>query len=153
VPETRGRRIADCIFCDQEGFRRESVVCLENDLVIFGNGEYDGPLSGSGVIVPKVHRPTVFDLTRDEVAATFDLLRDVRPVLERRYDPDGFNVGWNCFGAAGQSIPHAHLHVLLRFADEPRAGRGIRWWLRQAENTRPDPSARGRGRRDFHAVD
>lgn len=142
-----------CVFCDLNGFRRESVVCVENELAIFGNGEQDGPLSGSGVIVPKSHRPTVFDLTREEIAATFDLLRAVKPVLERCYRPDGFNVGWNCFGAAGQSIPHAHLHVLLRFDDEPRVGRGIRWWLRQVENTRPDPSARGHGRRDFDVPD
>jgi len=40
-------------------------------------------------------------------------------------------------------------HVLLRFADEPRAGCGIRWWLKQPENRRPDPGATGDGRRDI----
>jgi hypothetical protein len=48
------------------------------------------------VIVPKAHRPTVFDLTREEVAATFDLLRDARPLFEARYRPDGYTIGWNC---------------------------------------------------------
>ncbi len=124
-------------------------MLVENALALFGNREDGEALSGSGVIIPKAHRETVFDLTAEEVAATFDLLREVRPLLERRYSPDGFNVGWNCFGAGGQEIPHAHLHVLVRFGDEPRAGHGMRWWLRQAENRRPNPAAPGIGRRDF----
>lgn len=141
--------MSDCTFCDLDGFRRDSVVVLENELALFGNLENGEALSGSGVIVPKAHRETVFDLTTDEIAATFDLLAEARPLLDERYNPDGFNVGWNCFGAAGQAVPHAHLHVLLRFADEPRAGYGIRWWLRQPENRRPDSAAPGTGSRDF----
>jgi len=139
-----------CLFCDVAGLRADSVVFAENDLAIFGNLDDGDALSGSGVIVPKAHKPTVFDLSSAEISATFALLREVRPLLEQRYNPDGFNVGWNCFGAGGQSIPHAHMHVLLRFNDEPRVGRGIRWWLRQPENRRVNPFAPGHGRRDFN---
>jgi diadenosine tetraphosphate (Ap4A) HIT family hydrolase len=138
-----------CTFCDQEGFRRDSLIFVENELVLFGNLETGDALSGSGVIVPKAHKETVFDLSAEEVGATFDLLAEVRSLLEQRYDPDGFNIGWNCFGTAGQAVPHAHMHVLLRFEDEPRAGYGMRWWLRQPENRRPDPAAPGTGRRDY----
>jgi len=139
----------DCTFCDLDGFRRDSVVFAENDLAVFGNLEDGEALTGSGVIVPKAHKETVFDLSSDEVVATFELLDEVRALLEHRYNPDGFNIGWNCFGAAGQAIPHAHMHVLLRFGDEPRSGYGIRWWLRQPQNRRSDPTAPGSGRRDF----
>jgi hypothetical protein len=31
----------------------------------------------------------------------------------------------------GQEVMHAHLHVIPRFADEPYAGRGIRFLLKQ----------------------
>jgi diadenosine tetraphosphate (Ap4A) HIT family hydrolase len=141
--------MSDCLFCDLDGLRRTSAVFAENELAAFGNLEEGDALSGSGVIVPKAHRETVFDLSPTELAATFELLHQVRPVLDERYRPDGFNVGWNCFAAAGQFIPHAHLHVLLRFADEPRAGQGIRWSLRQPDNRRADPSAPGSGRRDI----
>ena len=61
----------------------------------------------------------------------------------------GYKIGWNCYGAAGQVVPHAHLHVLLRFKDEPCVGKGQRWFLRQDDNLRPDPSALGTGARDF----
>jgi histidine triad (HIT) family protein len=79
-----------CLFCDLGRLRAESVVFAENELAAFGNVENGESLSGSGVIVPKAHKPTVFDLDVDEIAATFALLREVRPLLERRYNPDGF---------------------------------------------------------------
>jgi len=56
---------ADCVFCDLDGLRARSVLLLENDLCLFVNSEdLEGDLlRGSGVIIPKAHRPTVFDLT------------------------------------------------------------------------------------------
>lgn len=54
-----------------------------------------------------------------------------------RYQPDGYNVGWNSGAVAGQEVFHAHLHVIPRFADEPLAGRGIRYALKQPTNRRP----------------
>jgi diadenosine tetraphosphate (Ap4A) HIT family hydrolase len=126
-----------------------SDCVLENALCAFANSEAEHEPWGSGIIVPKAHRPTVFELTPDELAATFDLLARARPILDERYRPDGFTIGWNCYAASGQWIPHAHLHVLLRFADEPRSGQGLRWSLRQPDNRRPDRRAPGTGRRDF----
>jgi diadenosine tetraphosphate (Ap4A) HIT family hydrolase len=142
---------AACTFCEQDVLRADAVILLEDDHCMFFNSEtLEGELlRGSGAIIPKAHRATVFDLTPDEIASTFELLRRARPLLDERYRPDGFNVGWNCYAAGGQAVPHAHMHVLLRFADEPKAGRGIRWPLRQQDNLRPDPTALGRGERRF----
>jgi histidine triad (HIT) family protein len=139
-----------CTFCDLDALRAGAVLLLENELCMFFNSEdLEGAfLRGSGVIIPKAHRPNVFELTPAEIDATFDLLRQGRPLLDKRYKPDGFNIGWNCY-AAGGGAPHAHLHVLLRFWDEPKADRGIRWPLRQPDNRRPDPDAPGRGDRSF----
>jgi histidine triad (HIT) family protein len=142
--------VTRCDFCDIDGFREHSALVRENDLCLFASGaapegETQSLLWGSGIIVPKAHRETVFDLLPDEFMATQDLLLEVRPLLDERHEPDGYTIGWNCFAASGQSIPHAHLHVLLRYSDEPLAGKGIRWFFRQPENLRPDPFSRGRG--------
>lgn len=144
-----------CVFCDRERLRADAVILLEDEYCMFFNSEtLEGDLlRGSGAIIPKAHRPTPFDLTTKEVLSTFDLLRQARPLLDERYRPDGFNIGWNCYRAAGQAADHAHLHVLLRFADEPKAGQGIRLPLRQPENRRPDPTAFGTGDRSFVADD
>lgn len=94
-------------------------------------------LQGSGLIVPRAHRETVFDLTPAEWEATRDLLAQVRRLLDQEFKPGGYNVGWNCYPVAGQSIMHAHLHVIPRFPDEPFAGKGIRHWLKSEANRRP----------------
>ncbi|HCR18189.1 MAG TPA: hypothetical protein DIU35_11970 [Candidatus Latescibacteria bacterium] len=44
---------------------------------------------------------------------------------------------WNEGEIGGQEIFHVHLHVIPRFADEPYAGRGILYWLKQDANRRP----------------
>ena len=93
-------------------------------------------LTGSGLIIPKAHRETVFDLTEVEWTATYALLQQVRDLLHELYAPHGYNVGWNAGSVGGQEVFHAHLHVIPRFADEPYAGRGIRYWLKQEANLR-----------------
>jgi ATP adenylyltransferase len=49
--------------------------------------------------------------------------------FKERYSPDGFNVGINVGEAAGQTVMHAHVHVIPRYAGdvaEPRGGvRGV----------------------------
>jgi diadenosine tetraphosphate (Ap4A) HIT family hydrolase len=124
----------NCPFChpEQNGLQ---VVVLENELCWFLQ-EPDSTLVGSGVIVPKAHREGVFDLTPTEWAATYSLLHEVRQLLDATYAPDGYNVGWNNGRAAGQEILHVHLHVIPRFHDEPLAGKGIRYWLKQTGNRR-----------------
>ena len=112
------------------------TLVLENEHCLFLQ-EPHAVLVGSGIIVPRMHRPNVFDLTPAEWAATYDLLQEVRAKLVREHAPVGFNVGWNIGSVAGQEIDHAHLHVIPRHADEPYAGRGIRHWLKQPENKRP----------------
>lgn len=98
------------------------------------NVRQQGALFGSGVIIPVRHAETVFDLTLDEVCATFRLLSEVKRWLDVKYQPQGYNVGWNCGAVGGQEVMHAHMHVIPRFSQEPYAGRGIRYWLKQDEN-------------------
>jgi diadenosine tetraphosphate (Ap4A) HIT family hydrolase len=37
---------------------------------------------------------------------------------------------------SNQFIFHCHLHVIPRYNDEPLAGKGVRYWLKQPENKR-----------------
>ncbi len=113
---------------------REHIV-LENEYCWFLR-KPQTVLTGSGIIMPKEHRDTAFDLTPTEWAATHDMLLAAKALIDRELAPDGYNLGWNCGDAGGQQTPHAHLHVIPRFCDEPYAGRGIRWWFNQEDNLR-----------------
>jgi len=125
--------IASCPLCVRDAGR----VVLANEHALFLAGA-EPVLVGSGIIVPRVHRATVFDLTREEWMATYDLLQQAKVLLISELRPDGFNVGWNCGEVGGQVIHHAHLHVIPRFADEPYAGKGIRHWLKNEANRRTE---------------
>jgi diadenosine tetraphosphate (Ap4A) HIT family hydrolase len=48
-------------------------------------------------------------------------------ILDRQYRPDGYNIGINNLPAAGQTIPHVHIHLIPRYqGDVPRPQGGIR---------------------------
>lgn len=121
-----------CPFCPPI---EQANIVLENSHALFLQ-QPQPVLIGSGLIIPRQHRETVFDLTPEEWAATFGLLQQVKALLEQEYEPDGYNVGWNCGSVAGQEVFHAHLHVIPRYRDEPLAGKGIRYWLKQDLNRR-----------------
>ena len=113
----------------------ELRVTLGNDLASFIQDErYQGALKHSGVIIPVRHRETVFDLTEEEIGATFRLLAVVKRWLDDEFQPAGYNIGWNCGTAGGQTLFHAHMHVIPRFTQEPLAGTGIRALLKSEAN-------------------
>lgn len=123
----------ECPFCPPA--LDNAQVKLENDYCRFLQ-QPDPILVGSGLVVPKQHRAAVFDLTAEEWQSTFSLLHRVKALLDQQYAPDGYNVGWNCGAVGGQEIFHAHLHIIPRFKDEPFAGKGIRYWLKQEAHRR-----------------
>ncbi|MFC7393812.1 HIT family protein [Scopulibacillus cellulosilyticus] len=129
----------DCVFCNPKLETNQKVI-ISNKYCIFLQLEQadvkGSQLEGAGVIVPRKHRETVFDLTIDEWQATYELLRDVKKYLDGKYQPKGYNLGWNCGEVGGQHILHSHFHVIPRYEDEPLAGKGIRYLLKGPENKR-----------------
>ncbi|MGY6501466.1 MAG: HIT family protein [Acidimicrobiales bacterium] len=138
----------DCDFCDAELVRRSADLVIENATCLYASRQLDEPdvLPGSGLIIPRAHRRSPFELAPEEWVDTQALLIEAKAVLDARLRPDGYTVAWNVGADGGQSVAHAHLHLIPRFADEPHAGRGARWWIKQDDNRRPDPRAPGRGR-------
>jgi diadenosine tetraphosphate (Ap4A) HIT family hydrolase len=85
---------------------------------------------GHTLVVPLRHEPAFFSLTREEQEGMWSLVRTVRDRLQRSLSPDGFNIGINAGTAAGQTVTHAHIHVIPRYLhDVPDPRGGIRWVL------------------------
>jgi diadenosine tetraphosphate (Ap4A) HIT family hydrolase len=87
------------------------------------------PISrGHTLIVPNRHIECLFDLAGEEYQAIWDLVAEFRAVLAAEFKPDGFNVGVNEGYAAGQTIMHAHVHLIPRFSGDVKDPRGgVRW--------------------------
>ena len=92
---------------------------------------YDGfPVSeGHCLIVPHRVYANYFDSTEEEIVGLQALVVEAQKLLREKLSPDGFNVGINCGEAAGQTVPHMHIHVIPRYKgdmDDPRGGvRGV----------------------------
>jgi len=144
--------VAGCVFCDRAGLRELAEVYIENEHCVYASTRdpRDPPdvLPGSGVIVPIAHRASPFDFTGEEWAATQELLIQAKAAWDERLAPDGYGLYWTCFPSSDEDVPsmHAHLHVVPRFGDEPRADGGGRVGIKGSDNRRPDPLAPGNGR-------
>lgn len=123
-----------CVFCTLELEPGQRVI-FENEHCAFLQ-MIRPDIQGAGVIVPKRHCETVFDLTEAEWNATYSLLQQAKQWIDEHDKPDGYNIGWNCGVVGGQTLFHTHLHILPRYEDEPFAGKGIRHWYKSEANQR-----------------
>lgn len=82
---------------------------------------------GHVLVVTKRAVATWFEASAAEQAALMELVNVVKSKLDEQLDPrpDGYNVGFNSGDAAGQTVPHVHVHVIPRYCgdmDDPRGG-------------------------------
>ena len=94
---------------------------------IHGDGIWDAfPVNpGHLLIVPRHHASTWNDLTDADKAWVWSTIDQAISVIQTRYSPTGFNVGFNHGSAAGQTVSHFHLHVIPRYSGDvfdPRGG-------------------------------
>jgi diadenosine tetraphosphate (Ap4A) HIT family hydrolase len=138
--------------CDRDRLRGNAEVYFENDYCVYASTRdpRDPPdvLPGSGIAIPIAHRSSPFDFTPQEWSALQDVLVKAKAAWDERLAPDGYFLSWTCFPRSDDDVAHmhAHLHVVLRFDDEPYADRGGRTAIKEPANRCPDPAARGSGR-------
>lgn len=108
-----------CLFCkDPRG------VSLNNELAYSARDSY-AVSPGHTLIIPRRHVASFFDLTSDEINACMELVNEERKALDKEFKPDGYNIGVNVGQAAGQSILHAHIHMIPRYkgdVENPQGG-------------------------------
>jgi diadenosine tetraphosphate (Ap4A) HIT family hydrolase len=119
------KEILNCPFCGPNE-EIELIVETATAYAIFDKF----PVSkGHALIIPKRHCTDYFDLTFKEQSACIFMLNTVKNVISEKFKPDGFNIGVNINETAGQTVPHAHIHLIPRYkgdVKEPRGGvRGV----------------------------
>lgn len=116
--------VQSCAFCSIDVQSR--AIC-KNGSVIAIEDKY--PVAdGHVLIIPLRHTPDFFSMTSQERRDAEDLIRYVRnEILSRDPEVAGFNLGSNCGEVAGQTILHAHIHLIPRRpGDHPNPRGGIR---------------------------
>ena len=114
-----------CIFCDKIN-KNNNLFETSKRIAFFD----ENPVSkGHTLLIPKEHFDTYFDLP-DFYTKSLDLaIKNVKKILDEKFYPDGYNIGFNCGETAGQTIMHFHIHIIPRYKGDvknPRGGiRGI----------------------------
>jgi len=106
--------MADCIFCAiVDGEIPGRIVAETDDALAFLDAN---PLAaGHTLVVPREHHERLHDLSSADSRAVFDLVHDLVPTVEAAVEADGVTVGVNDGTAAGQEVPHVHVHLVPRF--------------------------------------
>jgi ATP adenylyltransferase len=117
--------LSGCIFCELQADR----VVASNALALAIRDSY--PVTAlHTLVIPKRHAATFFDLFEPERRAINQLLDEIRTdIVKKDALVSGFNIGMNSGETAGQTIDHAHVHLIPRRqgdVQEPRGGvRGV----------------------------
>lgn len=116
-------RKEDCIFCRIASGEIPSYTLHEDEhfRVILDLGP---AARGHGLILPKEHAETLYDLSEETVGEAFVLARRMADRIKEKLDCDGLNLVQNNGAAAGQTVPHFHIHVIPRYKDD---GQKINW--------------------------
>jgi diadenosine tetraphosphate (Ap4A) HIT family hydrolase/5-methylcytosine-specific restriction endonuclease McrA len=118
-------RDPNCIFCQVDTNR----IVAENELC-FAIRDRHPVTPHHTLIIPKRHISDFFDLYQPELNAIHALIQDRKGELLRLdCHVTGFNVGVNVGTDAGQTVMHAHVHLIPRRqgdVERPRGGvRGV----------------------------
>jgi diadenosine tetraphosphate (Ap4A) HIT family hydrolase len=84
---------------------------------------------GHILIISKEHVSDWFSASETLLANVIFALSEMKNFLQKKYNPQGYNIGVNCGESAGQTIMHLHVHLIPRYVndiDDPRGGvRGV----------------------------
>ncbi|MBR6381948.1 MAG: HIT family protein [Lachnospiraceae bacterium] len=113
----------DCIFCKLANGEIPTNAIYEDDRfkVILDMGP---ATRGHALILPKDHAANLFDLPDETAAAAFCLAKKLGSKMVEALQAEGMNVVQNNGEAAGQTVPHFHLHLIPRFEGD---GQTIGW--------------------------
>ena len=116
----------DCPFCTI--LATESRPLLDETVSVVAFEDAFPSTLGHTLVIPRRHVGRVLELSSDEAMELWQVARRQLARLEAANAPDAFTIGVNDGEAAGQTVPHVHLHVMPRqLGDTPEARGGIRW--------------------------
>lgn len=117
-------KLTDCPFCNCS----PQDMVLKNDLC-YARFDKFPVTNGHILIIPFRHFDSYFESQHEEKLALLALIEEAKVLLDKKFVPDGYNLGINIGQYAGQTIMHLHIHLIPRYKgdiEDPRGGvRGI----------------------------
>ena len=106
----------DCIFCK---ISKKEIPCdkVYEDEISFAFLDINPVNLGHTLIIPKKHFENIYDLPEDTAAHLIKIAKKISIAL-KKIGVDGTNITTNNGKAAGQVVPHSHIHLIPRFMSD-----------------------------------
>ncbi|HEU0051463.1 MAG TPA: HIT family protein [Patescibacteria group bacterium] len=112
----------DCLFCKIIAGEIPCTKIYEDDLVLaFLDIKPVHP--GHTLVIPKTHASTLFAMDQALVKSWAAAIQNIAKAVVKGTGAHGFNLELNDGSAAGQLVPHVHMHIVPRFDHD-----GLRHW-------------------------
>jgi histidine triad (HIT) family protein len=107
----------DCVFCKiAEGRMPATRVYEDADVLAFLD---IGPIvKGHVLVVPRAHYDPITSVPPETLARMMRVVQRVAAALVEGLGADGVNLFQANGAAAGQVVPHVHVHVIPRYNDD-----------------------------------
>ena len=112
----------DCIFCKIIRKELPAAKVYEDDTTL-AFMDIAPVNKGHTLVIPKRHSETLLHMDQRDAMNTFKTVQLVADAVKKSTNADGINIMMSNFKAAGQVVPHAHVHVIPRFKDD-----GLKHW-------------------------
>lgn len=117
--------MTDCVFCKIRDGQIPSLRIFEDDRTL-AFMDINPVTHGHCLVIPKAHAATLFEAEVEDLQATIAAAQLVARAIREALAPDGLNMLQANGAAAFQSVPHFHLHLIPRWAND---GKGFDWKL------------------------
>ena len=105
--------MSGCIFCKIiKGDIPSTKVYEDDECIAFL--DINPVNKGHTLIVPKKHAEIVTDMSKSEFSKLMEKVHKIAKAIKKSVNPDGFNIYINNHPAAGQEVPHVHVHIIPR---------------------------------------
>lgn len=111
------RKPKGCVFCNMIKEKKDSKNFIfkrsKHCFAVLNIYPYN---NGHVLIVPNRHVKDITKMKAEEKEDFYALLEDVQKLLEKKMNPNGFNIGMNIGKFAGAGFPnHLHFHIVPRW--------------------------------------
>lgn len=107
----------DCIFCKIIQGKIPSVKIYEDDKV-FAFMDINPLSTGHTLVVPKTHAADIFEISEQDTIEVIRVVRLLSTAIKKGVQADGINILQLNGKAAGQVVPHLHVHIIPRWFDD-----------------------------------
>jgi histidine triad (HIT) family protein len=114
-----------CVFCKIRDGQIPSMKVYEDERT-FCIMDINPLNPGHCLVISKTHAATIYEAEPADLQAAIETAKRVAIALRDTLRPEGLNLLQANGGAAFQSVPHLHLHLIPRWM---RDGKGFDWKL------------------------